>query len=167
MSGKPSPETIEALFRREAGDLLRFLQSRLGDPDRAADLAQETWVRVLRARLPARLDNPRGFLLRTATNLAIDAARREKLERDYLRQEAAGGGADDRPSVERRLEAERRLRAIDAALGELPDATRQAFTMHRQRNMSYPEIAAALGVSVSMVEKHIIEALRHLRHRVP
>lgn len=167
MSDKRPPESIEALFRREGSDLLRFLQSRLGDPERAADLAQETWVRVLRARLPARLDNPKGFLFRTATNLAIDAARREKLERDYLREEAAGGEGSGGPNMERQVEAERRLRAIDAALGELPDATRQAFTMHRQRNMSYPEIAASLGVSVSMVEKHIIEALRHLRRRVP
>ena len=72
---------------------------------------------------------------------------------------------EDEPnySVEASIEAEQALKAVEAALYELPTKCRQAFVMHRRNGMSYPDIAAELAVSVSMVEKYIIRALKHLR----
>ena len=60
--------------------------------------------------------------------------------------------------------AEEITEPLEQALTELPVKCRQAFTMHRQSGMSYPEIAQALGVSTSMVEKYIIQALKHFRN---
>lgn len=48
----------------------------------------------------------------------------------------------------------------------LPQRTREAFLMHRFESQTYRQIAARLGVSVSMVEKHIAEALRQLKTSV-
>ena len=56
--------------------------------------------------------------------------------------------------------------AIESALFELPTKTRQAFVMHRKANLPYPVIAEQLGVSTSMVEKYIIQALKHFRNKL-
>ncbi len=52
------------------------------------------------------------------------------------------------------------------ALSELPVKCRQAFVMHRTHGYPYPRIAEELGVSVSSVEKYIIQALKHLRNKL-
>ena len=61
---------------------------------------------------------------------------------------------------------ERELAMVHKALSELPLKCRQAFTMHRNLGLSYPEISEALGVSTSMVEKYIIQALKAFRTRL-
>ncbi len=167
MPEPPQDDTLETLFRSQSEELLRFLTRRLGDADRAADVAQDTWARLLRARLPTRMDNPRAFIFRTASNLLIDSHRRDSLERAYSRQQSEQNEEAASPSAERVASARERLAGAQAALAELPETTRQAFVMHRQRNLSYPEIATALGVSVSMVEKHVMDALKHLRRALP
>ena len=62
------------------------------------------------------------------------------------------------------LEARDMLRRIEAAIGELPDRTREIFMAHRFEDLTYPEIARSMGISVKTVEKHISLALREL-HR--
>ena len=58
------------------------------------------------------------------------------------------------------------LTLINSALKELPTKCRQAFYMHRVKGFSYPEIANELEVSTSMVEKYIIQALKHFRNKL-
>jgi len=62
--------------------------------------------------------------------------------------------------------AQQSLLTIEAALYELPSKCRQAFVMRRQNNLSYSMIAEQLGVSTSMVEKYIIQALKHFRNKL-
>jgi len=45
----------------------------------------------------------------------------------------------------------------------MPQKVRRAFLLHRSKDLSYPEIAAEMGVSTSMVEKYIIQALKQIR----
>ena len=68
--------------------------------------------------------------------------------------------------MEDTVDAQQTLKTIEEALFELPTKCRQAFVMHRQNNLSYPVIAQQLGVSTSMVEKYIIQALKHFRNKL-
>lgn len=128
-------------------------------------MAQEAWLRIHRIRDPELLSNPRAFLFQTATNVGIDRSRRKKLENQHaaesvLEEEPQTGGIDEV------LANRESLQLIEACLQQLPDKCRRAFTLHRLHGLSYPEIAAQLGVSQSMVEKYIIQALKMFREQL-
>ena len=163
---KSKTEFIGSLFEQQATPLYRFLLSRFRDHEDAAEIAQEAWLRLYRVEDPTRLDNPKAFLYQTAANLAIDRVRRAKLESRYRERERLLSGEGAEPSAERSVSAAQSLELIKQTLDELPVKCRQAFMMHRSRDMSYPEIARALGVSTSMVEKYIITALKHFRGKL-
>ena len=163
---KSNPEFVMELFQEQAAPLLKYLTSRFHDREDAADIAQEAWLRMYRLDHPEHLTNPRAFLFQMASNLGIDRARRTNLAQRFTVQERIATEDDAHPSAELSAAAQESLALIQTALKELPDNCRQAFILHRGSDMSYPEIARELGVSTSMVEKHIIRALRHLRDRL-
>ncbi len=110
------------------------------------------------------LENPRAFLFQIATNLGIDRVRRSQLARragiEEIEEESLSPAAEETVSQRQSLEL------IEQALNALPDKCRQAFVLHRFDGLSYAEIAVRLGVSQSMVEKYIIQALKAFRVRL-
>lgn len=164
---------LSKLFRRYNADLTMALRRRGLSSDAAADIAQETFLRVLTvgSRMGADRepdgDNPRGYLLRVARNLSIDLGRREGrspfIGAAIDLYEAA---PDQAPSQEARLSDRQKLAAVAAALDELPERTRRAFEMHRLGERTIAEIAEALGLSVSRTAALIKDAYHHIRSRV-
>jgi RNA polymerase sigma-70 factor (ECF subfamily) len=63
--------------------------------------------------------------------------------------------------------ARQRLALLTAAIAELNPQTQKIFRMHKFEGLSHPEVAAALGISRSAVEKHMMAALKHLLARLP
>jgi len=166
--GRHDVSALIASFRENYQDLLRFLTRRTGNAERAADVAQDTYVR-LAAIPPTNLDiqNPRAFVYRVAGNLAIDMMRREgRIAADFTLLEAAETVPDTAPSPEASALARERLRLLEAALDELPSKPRLALLLSRVEGRSFVEIARQLGVSESMVAKYIAQALRHCRDRL-
>jgi RNA polymerase sigma factor (sigma-70 family) len=159
---KSNPAFLLDLFQEQSTPLLKFLTSRLRDREDAAEIAQEAWLRMHRLEHPEQLSNPKAYLFQLASNLGIDLARRHALEQRVNRAERHVL-SEGLPSAERAVAAEESIERVRAALQDLPGDCRQAFVLHRGRDMSYPDIAAQLGVSTSMVEKYIARALRHLR----
>ncbi len=161
LSKTPAAPLFVELHARHAGGLVRYLTNKFGDPDEARDIAQDAWLRITRLREPSALENPRAFLFQVATNLGIDRLRRVQLARrrgvEELETESFA------PSVEEIVSQRQSLEVIERALNELPEKCRRAFTLHRFDGLSYSEIAVTLGISESMVEKHIIQALKALR----
>jgi RNA polymerase sigma factor (sigma-70 family) len=157
-----------ASFRDNYPDLLRFLTRRTGDAARAADVAQDTYIR-LATLAPASLEveNPRAYVYRVAGNLAIDTLRREgRIANDFTFVEATEAVPDSAPSPEATVFARERLRLLEAALDELPPKPRLALLLNRVEGRTFAEIAAQLAVSESMVAKYIARALRHCRDRL-
>jgi len=152
----------ERLYREHHGWLFRWLRRRMRCPERAADIAQDTFCRVLTGGPSTRPREPRAYLTRIATRLLIDHSRRERIERAY-REAAALLAAEHAvaPSAERVSEVLDTLAAIARMLEGLPDRPRRAFLMSRLDGCRHDEIGAELGVSVSMVKKYIARALVH------
>ena len=166
--GRQDVSALIASFRDNYRDLLRFLTRRTGNAERAADVAQDTYVR-LAAIAPGNLDvrNPRAFVYRVAGNLAIDALRRDgRIASDVTVLDAGEAVPDPAPSPEASTLAREQLRLLEAALDELPSRPRLALLLSRVEGRSFAEIARQLAVSESMVAKYIAQALRHCRDRL-
>jgi RNA polymerase sigma-70 factor (ECF subfamily) len=131
-------------------------------------VAQETFIRLYRLEHPDQLDNARAFLFQVASNLAVDQLRRRTLHFRFLKAESAEVGegmvdSGEAASPEQIIAGREKLARIYQALDRLPDNCRQAFLLHRSSGLSYSEIAQELGVSVSSVEKYILQALKACR----
>jgi RNA polymerase sigma-70 factor (ECF subfamily) len=124
---------------------------------REEDLLQAAFVRLLAYQKPVL--NPDSFLLRVATNLAIDEDRRERIHgSEPLSVDLQDMLACDDPLPDETLDSRHRLAAVTAALDTLPERTRRIFLMHRLDGFKYREIAQMERISVSAVEKHIAKA---------
>lgn len=150
---------IGLLYSRHHGWLKRWLQGKLGNHGDAADLAQDTYLRLMHSgRLPARDEQSRAFLVQVAKGLVIDLHRRRALEQSYL-DAIAALPPDSVPSPETRALILGALTEVDAMLDRLPAKAREAFLLSQLDGLGYKEIAARLAVSVSSVQKYMVTAL--------
>jgi len=144
----------QVLYAEHHGWLQGWLRKKLGCSHRAADLAHDTFLRVLTARLPAELHEPRAYLTTVARNLVADHWRRQELERAYL-EALALLPEPQAPSPESRLLMLETLLRIDAALQSLPVLTRRVFLRSQLDGMTYDEIALEQQLSLSTVKRHM------------
>lgn len=155
-----------SLFREYYDELVTHLTMKLRSRDQAMDVAQETFLRVLTKEPSEPILQPRAFLYKTALNLSIDLFRKrtrqaeDALDSEDL-QDVLTVPADQDTLVESRQQVQLLYRAIQ----ELPPRCRHVFLLHKFKERSHAEIAAQLGISRSMVEKHIIKAMAYCRKR--
>ena len=155
---------IQVLYADHHSWLLGWLRRRLGCPHGAADVAQDTFLRILASRdALLAMREPRAFLTTTAQRLLIDRARRQTLERTYLAELAALAQQNPgfAPSPEDSLAVLQALEQISAVLEGLPPKPARAFLLYFLEGEPQPAIAAALGVSTRMVRKYLLQALLH------
>lgn len=154
-------DPIESLYRSHYGGLRAWLQRKLGHSAQAADLAQDTFVRMLtRSADPslAELREPVAYLRAIANGLVVDHWRRQALEQAFLEAAAAQGQAFA-PSEEDRAIIFDALERIARLLDGMKPNVRAAFLMAQIDGLSYAEIADRMAVSVRTVERHVAEAL--------
>ena len=158
-------------LNRLHADLVAYLQRKTRGAEDAEDVVQEAFVRFHRAGHDLAAKDARPLLFVIARNIQFDrwkAAGREGRRRsvDDVHDLDAGPRAiaSETPPADLRLIGRQDLAAAAAVIRALPPKTRDAFLLHRFESLTYRQIAARLGVSVSMVEKHIAEALRQLKN---
>lgn len=128
-------------------------------PQRAEDLSQDTFVRLLgRGELTAPRE-PRAFLVAIAKGLLFDYFRRAALEQAYLTELMLIPEAEH-PSVEEQQLILEDLKQIDRLLGKLSSKARTAFLYNRIDGLSHAEIAERLGVSVPRVRQYLAQGLK-------
>ncbi|WP_460418719.1 sigma-70 family RNA polymerase sigma factor [Pseudomonas sp. microsymbiont 2] len=154
-----SNDVVANLYQAHNSWLKSWLQRRLGCSSEVADLAQDTFVKVLGRNLDG-LREPRAFLRTIAHGLLVDKVRRKELERAYLATLQALPEALA-PSPELTCSLLESLYALDRLLGSLPPKVRQAFLLCQLDGLKYAEAAERLGVTVSSVKKYMRTALLH------
>ncbi|QVL18569.1 RNA polymerase sigma factor [Pseudomonas qingdaonensis] len=155
----PHGELVGALYRDHRGWLLGWLRRNVACAERAEDLSQDTFVRLLgREQLPAPRE-PRAFLAAVARGLLFDHFRRAALEQAYLAELMLIPEAEQPSPEEQHLILED-LKAIDRLLGKLSSKARAAFLYNRLDGMGHAEIAERLGVSVSRVRQYLAQGMR-------
>lgn len=162
---------LDALYRQYARPLLRFIGRQNINHEEAREIVQETYCRLHQVPQVETLESPRGYLFRTAINLARDSKRQRR--REFQVAEAGEPGApeladvaSEAPTAYQVLKGEQELAIIRQAITELSPTCRQVFILHRFGNATYSQIAERLGLSVSMIEKHVSQALAHLKTRL-
>ena len=158
---------VLSLFRQYSGELLSFLTAKMGCREQAADVVQETYVRVLSLENPYAILQPRAFLYKTALNLTIDAFRRRRLRAERtVELQTVEHLPSQLPDQEAVVESKQRVEILRRAIDELPPKCRHVFLLHKFQSLPHAVIAERLGISKNMVEKHVMKAMAHCRKRL-
>ena len=155
----PHGELVGTLYRDHRGWLLSWLRRNIVCPQRAEDLSQDTFVRLLGRDTLINPREPRAFLVAVAKGLLFDHFRRAALEQAYL-TELMLIPEDEQPSPEQQHLVLEDLRAIDCLLGKLSSKARAAFLYNRLDGMAHGDIAERLAVSVPRVRQYLAQGMR-------
>jgi RNA polymerase sigma-70 factor (ECF subfamily) len=147
----PSPQHLHELYRDHRGWLETWLRRRMGNAWDAADLSQDTFLRVLCSAQPiADMREPRAYLLTVGKRLLSNFYSRRSLEKAYL--EAL---------PEQRWLLLETLQALDELLDGLPRPVRRAFLWSQLEGLGYREIAERLQVSERTIKRYMAMAYEH------
>jgi RNA polymerase sigma-70 factor (ECF subfamily) len=151
---------IQEIIRRHHDALIKFLRRRLSIADDADDVAQETYIRLMKYEGSAEIRSPSAMLFRIAVNVANDHGRAAQARCASAHMDLDGLElASEQPPVERAVLAGQNLDLLIDAIEALPPKCKQVFLLSRASGMTYPEIARHCGISVKMVEKQISRAI--------
>jgi len=162
---RPGGDALADLNARFARPLRSFFRKRAYNDQEAEDLVQEVFLRLAAREPAASMDHAEAYIFQMAANLLRDRARRYSTRSAADRAMQADANSFEEISPERVLLGKQRLALLERVLGELPERTRVVFLLHRFEEMKYAEIARRLEISVSSVEKHMMEAMRQIRIR--
>ena len=154
-------QSLHTLYRDHHSWLQNWLRRQLGNTWDAADLSQDTFIRVLTSsQTVAEIREPRAYLLTVGKRLLNTFYARRSLEQAYmdalqqLPQEVT-------PSPEQRWALLETLQALDELLDGLPLGVRRAFLWSQLEGVGYREIAARLEVSERTVKRYMAQAYEH------
>jgi RNA polymerase sigma-70 factor (ECF subfamily) len=150
-------QEIKTLYNNHHGWLYGWLRKKLNCSHRAADLAQDIFLRLLCREEPVLIQEPRAFLTTMAKRLLANHWRREQFERAYL-EALAQAPQGLVPSPEERIILMETLMELDKLLEGLPLLVKKAFLHAQLDGMSQSEIAAELGISITTVKRYILRA---------
>jgi RNA polymerase sigma-70 factor (ECF subfamily) len=153
---------FDTLYARHAPPVLAFLTRMVRDAALAEDLLQTTFLSVVRARGRYQPGTTvRAWVFAIASNAGRDALRRRRARREELSSAAVAAAADAAPAPDHGDPAA--ARAIAEALMKLPVDQREAVVLHKMQELSFDEIAAALGISVSAAKVRAHRGYHRLR----
>jgi RNA polymerase sigma factor (sigma-70 family) len=160
-----SPPGITALYTDHHGWLQGWLRGKLGNSCDAADLAQDTFMRLLDApdNTPEKtndwqLREPRAYLTLIAKRLLANLYRRRSLEQAYL--EALSLMPELlAPSPEQQAIILETLQQVDAMLDGLPHPVRTAFLLAQLEGLGYAEIARRMALSERTIKRYMAQAM--------
>ena len=145
--------TFHELYSRHADDVYRFAHWLSGNPDDARDITSETFVRVWTAPEEPRMESVKAYLFAIARNL------HRKQWRKASRLEALDEGMPDAAATpDEAAEKQDEFRRTLAAVQALPEIDRPVLLMRAEEELSYEDIAAATGLSVTAAKVRVFRA---------
>ena len=152
---------IEELFARHHNEIYAYLVRMTRDPELAADLTQDAFVKAYKAYDTLQKDeNARAWLYQIAHRVALDDIRRKKIVR-FL--PLVGDGKGSSPSAERLSMDVRLSGPLERALARIPQRQRAALLLAEVHDLTGLELAAALGVSHVAARALLTRARESLR----
>ena len=158
-TGRRDQEWAESLDR-----LRGFIAARVGDPEVAADIAQDVVVRSIASGALDRVDDVSAWLYRSARNAVIDhyrTRRQHESEVDLDRWPAPDTSGNLPNDATREL-----ARCLQPMLGQLHPTARDALTRVDLDGQTHREAAEQLGISVSGMKSRVQRARRELKEQV-
>lgn len=166
MSEQPPSLTLETLYCEHHGWLHAWLRRRLGGAADAADLAHDTYVRIMVSGRTPPAGESRAHLTQIAKGLVVDLHRRRLLEASYL-EALAQLPPSLAPSPEEHSLIIEALLRIDSVLDRLSAPVRETFLLSQLDGLTYSAIAVRLRISVGAVRKRMLVAARACAEAAP
>jgi RNA polymerase sigma factor (sigma-70 family) len=152
---------IAELYGACRNDLLNYLSYKLRCRETAEDLTQEAFLIYSRTSETAKIESPRSFLFRTATNLAVDHIRHQKVVDRHVEAALHYPESFQTEHLEQQISATEWQDLLLKTLNQLSSRTRDIIILNRLHGLSYKQIAQTCNLSESAVEKHISRGLQH------
>jgi len=152
-------DELEEIYQSTYTAVVRYLYRKVWDADRAEDLAQEVFMRLL-AHRP---EKPRAWIFAVAANLARDEARAAIRRRRHLvLMQSEPGVHPSRPrAAEEQVEDDERNEQVKSALGTLSPRDQEVLLLW-DAGLSYPEIAERSGLAIGAIGTTLARARRRL-----
>ena len=148
---------FKELFLSEYGRMFKAAYILLGDEDEAKDAVQDVFAKLWAGTIPLREESTRTFLLTCIRNRCLNIIAHRKTEQEALQlmtSEAIDSGTHDDEIIQ----------SVNRYVDErLTSQTSRIIKMHFDEDQSYKDISNELGISLSAVNKHIVQGLRKLR----
>ena len=157
----PTPShtvAVQHIYEQHQSWLHGWLRGKLHNACDAADVAHDTFVRILGGRHAAQILEPRDYLATIARGLVIDRYRRHAIEQAYKQSLAERPDATAISEEDKAIIIET-LVAVDKALASLGERSRRIFMLSQIDGLTYQQIADQLQVSLTTVKKHMVRAL--------
>lgn len=163
---KTDPQrAIKLLFDLHYTKLTRASLRIVGEENAAEDMVQEVFCELWKKRDSLEINiSPGAYLRRAVVNKSLNYIKKKKIL--TTEEDTAQPLASSQSSAQETLEASELERVINQAIDNLPDKARVAFSLSRFEELTYPEIAEKLGISVKTVEYQVSRALSLLREAV-
>jgi RNA polymerase sigma-70 factor (ECF subfamily) len=142
-------------------NLVQFLKRRVHASVDVEDLAQETYLRLLRAKDLSEVRNPQAYLLRVASHV-VSEWRDQQPRPDFL-EEFQDDMIIDETSPEFELEASWSQQRLDQTLSTASPMMRAVLLLRLRDNHSYKDIAAELDITTRQVKRYLARGLERLR----
>jgi RNA polymerase sigma-70 factor (ECF subfamily) len=152
------------LVRLHADRVFRFLAGLVRDRDTAADLTQETFLKLHRlVQRGERSDLSVAYVFTVARNTALSYFRRRTVERKHLENAAVEAQAETTEDPHRALERAQLRESVRSAVAELPEELRTVFLLSEIEGLAYAEIGRIVGCPEGTVASRKHHAVRRLR----
>lgn len=152
---------VRDVYLQHREELCRYIVNKFGMKfSEAEDIVHTAFTRFVGMDSPFSVENPRAFLYTASYNIAVDLKRHSQVQ-DRYSQSVVNNDAEiiDAVGPEREVDGKQRLGIISKALWNMPKKRRQLLLMSRFDGLSYAEIARQVGLSETVVRKHISNAL--------
>ncbi|TBU90656.1 RNA polymerase sigma factor [Stutzerimonas kirkiae] len=154
---------LKALFLAHRDELQVYLRRRVGCQETAADLTQETFLKLAEREDRSRIESVRAYLFQSARNLLVDHRRRERYRQgEELTEEQRQRHEPLTPPLEQRIAASEQLERLYAIIQAMPPRCREVFLLVRLEGLTYARIGERLGISPKTAFSHMVRALELL-----
>ncbi|ENV07499.1 hypothetical protein F966_03356 [Acinetobacter higginsii] len=151
-------DPVNTLYRQHHSWLYQWLKRRLNQSEDAADLAHDTFIRILKRKDQLYFDQPRALLTTVAKGILINWYQRKSIEKAYL--EALSSRPEyDEISPEQKISAIESLCLINQLLNQMPERQQQVFIWSQLEGLTQQEIANRLNISTRTVMRDLVAVL--------
>lgn len=159
-----SGSDLKALYLAHREEIQDYLDRRLRCKETAADLTQDTFIRLSEQMGRTRIENFRAYLYSAARNLFIDHTRRQEHRKsEPLESQEADAVSHDTPTLEQAAIANQQLAKLNEVIQNMPAPCREVFLLVRVEGLTYAEIGERLGLSPKTAYSRMVKALELLK----
>jgi len=158
---------FDKIYERYSHKLFSFVFKILKNEAEADDIVQEVFVKIWESR--ENMSDHKflnSYVFTIAYNNSIDLIRKRINSNKYLEHLKSLSVIQVTPPVVSEIEFNELNSQVERLIADLPERQRQVYLLHREKGLTYPEIAEQMGISKNTVENHMVKALKYLRKNI-